>query len=210
MMDVPRRFYLLRQQDKSGVSGLGRVADGVWFASGWVALGWHGAWAVAHPWPSLAAVRSVHGHDGATRIVWLDPDRDGRWVAPDGSPDDWYEVPGRPLADGKPRQEDDPPLRINLPRTGAGTVVPVSPAPRVSGPSSVTSSAGATVAGVADGAAIRLTSGSRHLPRPLRVPEPLGGWAATTGVARGSADATASERQTRPDETRRVHDACGR
>jgi hypothetical protein len=199
MMDVPRRFYLLRRHDKSGVSGLGRVADGVWFASGWVALGWHGAWAVAHPWPSLAAVRSVHGHAGATRIVWLDPDRDGRWVAPDGSSEDWYEVPGRPLVYGKTRH-DDSPLRTDLPSTSAGAVVQPSSVPPVSEPSNVTSLAGATVVGAADGPATRLMSGSRHLQRPLSDPEPAGRRAATSGFARGAEDVTASERQPRSDE----------
>ena len=35
-----RIFHLLRLADESGVSGTGRVAEGVIFSNGWVALVW--------------------------------------------------------------------------------------------------------------------------------------------------------------------------
>lgn len=181
MMDVPRRFYLLRQFDKSQVSGLGRVADGVWFSSGWVALGWHGAWAVAHPWPSLAAVRAVHGHEGDTRIVWLDPDRDGRWVSPDGSAADWFEVLGHPLVREAPQRPVLPPLRTDLPRMAGGRVDPPPSAAGASGPSSVTSSGGATEAGARAGVASRRTSGSL-IPRTPPGADAASRWIAAARV----------------------------
>ena len=84
----PRRFYLYRLADPSGVAGLGHVADSCWFPNGWVALAWRGQWATAAPWPSLAHVRGVHGHHHLTRIVWYDPNPDGSWTAPDGDPND--------------------------------------------------------------------------------------------------------------------------
>lgn len=87
-MELPRRFMLYRFDDPSGVAGVGHVADGAWFPTGWVVVAWLGRWSVAHPWPSLAYVRAIHGHHGATRIAWYDPAPDGTWAAPDGSPDD--------------------------------------------------------------------------------------------------------------------------
>jgi hypothetical protein len=67
-----RRFELVRDQDLSGVSGTGVVADGVQFGSGWVAIHWRGAHPSVGLHPSLESVEAVHGHDGATRIVWVD------------------------------------------------------------------------------------------------------------------------------------------
>jgi hypothetical protein len=73
-----RRFYLQRDSDPSGVSGCGRVADGVEFDSGWVAL---------HFDPNLKGVSSIysycdladmyrlHGHSGKTRIIWIDQEK---------------------------------------------------------------------------------------------------------------------------------------
>jgi hypothetical protein len=68
-----RRFELHRDRDISGVSGLGRVAEGVQWTDGTCAVRWG-----ANPYPSTVAweciehVEAVHGHNGATRIVWLD------------------------------------------------------------------------------------------------------------------------------------------
>ncbi|CAL9606944.1 hypothetical protein SUDANB95_05508 [Actinosynnema sp. ALI-1.44] len=68
----PRRFYLQRAVDISGSSGTGRVADGVLWPDGSATLRWRGEHrSVAH-WDSLASAEIVHGHGGATRIVWID------------------------------------------------------------------------------------------------------------------------------------------
>ena len=69
-----RRFYLQRNKDISGVSGTGKIAEGVEFEDGVVAMQW-----LSHK-PSLGVYRNVkhlrdiHGHEGATHIVWVDPD----------------------------------------------------------------------------------------------------------------------------------------
>lgn len=69
-----RRFYLQRTKDISGVSGTGKIAEGVEYEDGVVAMQW-----LSHK-PSLGIYRNVkhlrdiHGHEGATRIVWVDPD----------------------------------------------------------------------------------------------------------------------------------------
>jgi hypothetical protein len=66
-----RTFQLVRDEDVSGVSGVGVVALGVEFDDGTVAL----RWASANPTSvvfhdrGMASVKAVHGHGGATRIV---------------------------------------------------------------------------------------------------------------------------------------------
>jgi hypothetical protein len=68
-----RRFQLSRSQDVTGVSGTGIVAEGVEFSTGWVALTWLTAVNSLVFYPAIENVRAIHGHDGSTRIVWLDP-----------------------------------------------------------------------------------------------------------------------------------------
>lgn len=68
---IPRLFVLRRDRDVTGVSGPGDVADGVQWPDGTVALRWRGR-ASTSLWDSLELMLSVHGHDGATRAVWLD------------------------------------------------------------------------------------------------------------------------------------------
>lgn len=70
----PRRFHLQRTVDVSGVSGTGRVADGVQWADGTVSIRWTGPMPSTVFWHSLANALHVHGHGGATRIVWDDPE----------------------------------------------------------------------------------------------------------------------------------------
>lgn len=69
-----RRFELHRDNDISGVSGTGVVAEGIEFTSGVVALSWLSAWptSVVFHDRGIESVQAVHGHNGATRIVWCD------------------------------------------------------------------------------------------------------------------------------------------
>lgn len=69
-----RRFQLVRDHDVSGVSGLGHVADGVLFADGKVVTRWRAAVAQTCVWDSIDDVERVHGHGGATRVVFIDPE----------------------------------------------------------------------------------------------------------------------------------------
>lgn len=73
-MSAHRRFVLQRDVDVSGVSGTGVVAEGVAFSSGVVALTWLSDWptSVVFHDRGIESVEAVHGHGGATRIVWLD------------------------------------------------------------------------------------------------------------------------------------------
>src|SRR5215469_6427295 len=65
-----RVFELLRDEDPSGVSGLGRVAVGVVFPSGKVVLEWLGAHNTLGIYDSLGRVEHIHGHGGKTRVVF--------------------------------------------------------------------------------------------------------------------------------------------
>jgi hypothetical protein len=67
-----RLFYLDRLEDVSGTSGIGRVAEGVVFSNGWCALTWLTAHTSVAFYPSLTAVESIHGHNGCTRIVFME------------------------------------------------------------------------------------------------------------------------------------------
>lgn len=69
---LPRRFILRRNADVTGVSGTGDIADGVLWPDGTVTLRWRGQYASLVHWQSLDHVERIHGHDGATVVVWLD------------------------------------------------------------------------------------------------------------------------------------------
>ena len=72
MEDRPRTFALVRDHDVTGVSGTGRVAEGVLWTDGTVAVRWLGDRPSTVAWASLDDAIHVHGHGGHTRIVWDD------------------------------------------------------------------------------------------------------------------------------------------
>jgi hypothetical protein len=84
----PCRFHLVRDHDPSQVSGVGRVADGVVFSDGTVALHWHGRHPSTVVWRSIADVLAVHGHGGLTRVRWLETPLVQVEYAPDTCPTD--------------------------------------------------------------------------------------------------------------------------
>lgn len=67
-----RRFVLDRMSDPSGVSGLGIVAEGVEFTDLSVAVRWLGEFPSTAVWASIEAVLVVHGHNGLTKVRWVD------------------------------------------------------------------------------------------------------------------------------------------
>ena len=69
-----RRFVLDREVDETGVSGTGVVAQGVEFVDGVVCLRWLTEWpsSVVHYERGIDSVIAVHGHNGKTRIKFLD------------------------------------------------------------------------------------------------------------------------------------------
>jgi hypothetical protein len=69
-----RKFHLQRIEDESGVSGTGRVAEGVVFSNGWVAMTWLTRHTSAAVYTSLHEVEKIHGHSGKTKIVMDEDD----------------------------------------------------------------------------------------------------------------------------------------
>jgi hypothetical protein len=66
------RFQLHRDEDETGVSGVGVVAEGVLFTDGVAAIRWLTEPTSTAIYRSIADVEHIHGHQGKTRIVFLD------------------------------------------------------------------------------------------------------------------------------------------
>lgn len=62
-------FELVRDEDESGVSGVGTVAQGVIFDSGKCALTWLTEYTSTAMYDSIGDVVAIHGHHGKTRVV---------------------------------------------------------------------------------------------------------------------------------------------
>lgn len=71
---MTRRFELHRDIDVSGVSGTGVVAEGAVFSDGYAVTHWLGEHPSTVTWhrTGTLSVEHIHGHNGATRLVWLD------------------------------------------------------------------------------------------------------------------------------------------
>lgn len=85
-----RVFHLQRERDLSGISGTGRVADGVQWPDGTVSIRWRGPRPSTVTWDSIDHAEQVHGHGGTTRIVWAplpDTSPDSQMDSPDSTPD---------------------------------------------------------------------------------------------------------------------------
>lgn len=67
-----RRFQLVRYTDPTEFSGTGVVVEGVEFTDGSAAMHWltkYNSWTF---WRDVRELMTVHGHDGATELIWLD------------------------------------------------------------------------------------------------------------------------------------------
>jgi hypothetical protein len=70
-----KTFVLRRNEDVTGISGIGDVAEGVVFNSGKVVVAWDPTMTLAKVvtvvvFDSIEDVEKLHGHDGKTEIVW--------------------------------------------------------------------------------------------------------------------------------------------
>jgi hypothetical protein len=63
-------FYLERLIDDSGVSGTGKVAEGVVFKNGEAALHWLGKRSSITIYHSIDELVEIHGHGGHTQLRW--------------------------------------------------------------------------------------------------------------------------------------------
>lgn len=71
-MTETRRFVLRRDEDVSGISGTGTVADGVLWPTGQVTLCWRGPHSSIAVWQNLDTAMEIHGHGGKTQPVFVD------------------------------------------------------------------------------------------------------------------------------------------
>lgn len=69
-----KRFQLVRDVDVSGVSGIGVVAEGVVWDNNKATVHWFGERQSIVMWDSIEDAIAIHGHGGATRVVWIDED----------------------------------------------------------------------------------------------------------------------------------------
>lgn len=70
----------MRDVDVSGVSGRGVIVWGIEWPDGRVSYRWNTATATSTVADSIQDVEAVHGHNGATRLHWVDSERDAqRW-----------------------------------------------------------------------------------------------------------------------------------
>lgn len=67
---MSRTFVLERQEDETGVSGTGRVAEGIEFTDGTCAIRWLTETRSTVLYASIEAVEKIHGHGGKTAIVF--------------------------------------------------------------------------------------------------------------------------------------------
>lgn len=77
--ELPRQFVLYRHADISGVSGVGVVCWGTAYADGKAVTRWRGmdsGISQISVWDHWEEVIRIHGHDGATELIWLDT---GSW-----------------------------------------------------------------------------------------------------------------------------------
>ena len=72
VMELMRRFVLNRMSDVSGISGTGYVACGVCFSDGLCVMRWTTETSSTVVYDSVVDLMEVHGHGGATVLIWLD------------------------------------------------------------------------------------------------------------------------------------------
>lgn len=68
-----QEFYLLREQDVSGVSGTGIVARGIILPSHRVVMEWSMPFESITIFQNIGEVSQIHGHGGATKICMGKP-----------------------------------------------------------------------------------------------------------------------------------------
>ena len=65
-----RKFHLLRVEDESGVSGTGKVAEGIIFSNGYCCMTWLTKHTSVCIYRSIDELEKIHGHHGKTRVVF--------------------------------------------------------------------------------------------------------------------------------------------
>lgn len=71
-----RTFYLHRHSDVNGLSGTGIVAVGAVYPNGKAHMQWVSFKSSFEMHDSIDALMDIHGHHGATELIWGDPPSD--------------------------------------------------------------------------------------------------------------------------------------
>ncbi len=64
-----RVFHIVRDEDESGVSGTGLVAEACEFSDGTVIVRWRGDQPSTNIYNNFKQVENIHGHGGKTHLV---------------------------------------------------------------------------------------------------------------------------------------------
>ena len=67
-----RRFNLVRNEDETGISGTGNVAQGIQFDTGRCAMAWLTSVSSIAVYDSIEDIVFIHGHNGKTLVEWVD------------------------------------------------------------------------------------------------------------------------------------------
>ena len=67
-----RRFLLRRDEDVSGTSGVGYVAEGLEFWDGWCAMHWRTPINSTTVYRNIDDLLAIHTHNGKSTIEWID------------------------------------------------------------------------------------------------------------------------------------------
>lgn len=65
-----RLFNLVRDEDETGISGTGVVAEGIEFSNGMCAMCWLTAMHSVAVYPNVRQLEAIHGHNGRARVVY--------------------------------------------------------------------------------------------------------------------------------------------
>ncbi len=65
-----KRFQLVREEDETGISGTGVVAEGVQSTNGKCVLFWLSELKSVAIYDSIEELEAIHGHQGKTKVVW--------------------------------------------------------------------------------------------------------------------------------------------
>jgi len=71
-MKMFKRFILYREEDVCGVSGTGKVAEGIQFSSNKCVISWISVTPSVEVYDSIDEITRIHGHNGKTEVRWID------------------------------------------------------------------------------------------------------------------------------------------
>ena len=71
-MSRQKRFILQRNEDETGISGTGIIAEGVQHTNGKCSMSWLTKPGSICVYSCIDDVVAIHGHGGLTEVIWVD------------------------------------------------------------------------------------------------------------------------------------------